>query len=189
MLTLDSELQRTVQAALQEHIKALQARAAGDGRECRAGAAVVVDVQTGGVLAAVSCPGYDLNSWRSGYAALAADSAAPLLGPRVPRAVCAGLGVQTGGWPAAALAAGAVTPQDTVNCTGRYTFYSGYQPRCLQISHAGPVALHTALQHSCNIYFYDVGRRVGVGCVFRRRTAAGPGGGYRGRPARSRPGG
>ena len=63
---------------------------------------------------------------------------------------------------AAALAAGTVTPQDTVNCTGRYTFYSGYQPRCLQISHAGPVALHTALQHSCNIYFYDVGRRVGV---------------------------
>ena len=161
VLTLDSALQRTVQAALQEHIKALQARAAGDGRECRAGAAVVVDVQTGGVLAAVSCPGYDLNSWRSGYAALAADSAAPLLDR-----VCSGLYAPGSAFKpavaAAALAAGTVTPQDTVNCTGRYTFYSGYQPRCLQISHAGPVALHTALQHSCNIYFYDVGRRVGV---------------------------
>ena len=161
VLTLDSALQRTVQAALQDHIKALQARAAGDGRECRAGAAVVVDVQTGGVLAAVSCPGYDLNSWRSGYAALAADSAAPLLDR-----VCSGLYAPGSAFKpavaAAALAAGTVTPQDTVNCTGRYTFYSGYQPRCLQISHAGPVALHTALQHSCNIYFYDVGRRVGV---------------------------
>ena len=161
VLTLDSALQRTVQAALQEHIKALQARAAGDGRECRAGAAVVVDVQTGGVLAAVSCPGYDLNSWRSGYAALAADSAAPLLDR-----VCSGLYAPGSAFKpavaAAALAAGTVTPQDTVNCTGRYTFYRGYQPRCLQISHAGPVALHTALQHSCNIYFYDVGRRVGV---------------------------
>ena len=63
---------------------------------------------------------------------------------------------------AAALSAGVVTPQDTVACTGRYRFYSGYQPRCLQIGHSGPVDLFRALQYSCNIYFYDVGRRLGA---------------------------
>ena len=147
---------------------------------------MVVDVQTGGVLAAVSCPGYDLNSWRSGYAALAADSAAPLLDR-----VCSGLYAPGSAFKpavaAAALAAGTVTPQDTVNCTGRYTFLQRL-PAALfcRFPTPGRWALHTALQHSCNIYFYDVGRRVGVDAFFRRRTAAGPGGGYRGRAARGR---
>ena len=50
----------------------------------------------------------------------------------------------------------------TVNCTGRYGFYSGYQPGCLQYGHVGPVDLRTALEYSCNIFFYDAGRRLGV---------------------------
>ena len=63
---------------------------------------------------------------------------------------------------ASALAAGIITPQSTVNCGGRYTYYAGYQPRCLQLGHRGAVSMVTALRHSCNIYFYDVGRRLGV---------------------------
>ena len=62
---------------------------------------------------------------------------------------------------AAALTAG-IDPAATVNCTGRYWFYSGYQPGCLQYGHGGPVDLRTALEYSCNIFFYDVGRRLGV---------------------------
>ena len=162
VLTLDSALQRTVQQALEERIQTLQATAgAGAGRECSAGAAVVVDVTTGGVLAAASWPGYDLNTWRSDYAALAADEGSPLLDR-----VCAGLYAPGSAFKpavaASALAAGLITVNDTVNCTGRYLFYSGYQPGCLQLSHGGPVNLLTALQHSCNIFFYDVGRRLGV---------------------------
>lgn len=162
VLTLDAGLQQTVQSALQERIRTLQTTAgAGAGRECNAGAAVVVDVTDGGVLAAASWPGYDLNSWRSDYAALAADSGAPLLDR-----VCAGLYAPGSAFKpavaASALAAGVITVMDTVNCTGRYTYYAGYQPGCLQLSHSGPVSLLTALQHSCNIYFYDVGRRLGV---------------------------
>lgn len=162
VLTLDSELQRAVQQALQERIRTLQTTAgSGSGRECNAGAAVVVDVTTGGVLAAASWPGYDLNTWRSDYDALAADRSAPLLDR-----VCAGLYAPGSAFKpavaASALAAGLITVEDTVTCTGRYLYYSGYQPGCLQLSHGGPVNLLTALQHSCNIYFYDVGRRLGV---------------------------
>ena len=62
---------------------------------------------------------------------------------------------------AAALTAG-IDPNATVNCTGRYLYYSGYQPGCLQYGHSGPVDLRTALEQSCNIFFYDVGRRLGV---------------------------
>ena len=53
-LYLDADLQRTLRSALQQQIETLQAtKPEGKGKEARAGAAVVVDVQTGGVLAAV----------------------------------------------------------------------------------------------------------------------------------------
>lgn len=161
VLTVDSALQKELQNALLSQIEVLRTtKAAGAGRECRAGAAVVVDVQTGGILAAASVPGFDLNRYRADYAALSADSAAPLLDR-----VCQGLYAPGSAFKpavaAAALTAG-IAPAATVNCTGRYGFYSGYQPGCLQYGHGGPVDLRTALEYSCNIFFYDVGRRLGV---------------------------
>lgn len=161
VLTVDSALQKELQNALLSQIEVLRTtKAAGAGRECRAGAAVVVDVQTGGILAAASVPGFDLNRYRSDYAALSADAVAPLLDR-----VCQGLYAPGSAFKpavaAAALTAG-IDPAATVNCTGRYGFYSGYQPGCLQYGHGGPVDLRTALEYSCNIFFYDVGRRLGV---------------------------
>lgn len=161
VLTVDSALQKELQNALLSQIEVLRTtKAAGAGRECRAGAAVVVDVQTGGILAAASVPGFDLNRYRADYAALSADAAAPLLDR-----VCQGLYAPGSAFKpavaAAALTAG-IDPAATVNCTGRYGFYSGYQPGCLQYGHGGPVDLRMALEYSCNIFFYDVGRRLGV---------------------------
>lgn len=161
VLTVDSALQKELQNALLSQIEVLRTtKAAGAGRECRAGAAVVVDVQTGGILAAASVPGFDLNRYRADYAALSADAAAPLLDR-----VCQGLYAPGSAFKpavaAAALTAG-IDPAATVNCTGRYGFYSSYQPGCLQYGHGGPVDLRTALEYSCNLFFYDVGRRLGV---------------------------
>ena len=161
VLSLDAGLQTVLQTALRDRIAELNRTAApGKGREARAGAAVVVDVAAGGLLAAVSEPGYDLNEYRALYTSLSADPAAPLLDR-----VCQGLYAPGSAFKpavaAAALTAG-FSPAATVNCSGRYTFYSGYQPGCLQYGHSGPVDLLTALQHSCNIYFYDTGRRLGV---------------------------
>ena len=161
VLTVDSTLQKELQNALLSQIEVLRTtKAAGAGRECRAGAAVVVDVQTGGILAAASVLGFDLNRYRADYAALSADAAAPLLDR-----VCQGLYAPGSAFKPAVAAAALTTgidPAATVNCTGRYGFYSGYQPGCLQYGHGGPVDLRTALEYSCNIFFYDVGRRLGV---------------------------
>lgn len=161
VLTLDASLQATLQQALRQRIETLQSTAmAGGGRECRAGAAVVVDVKTGGILAAANWPGYDLNNYRSDYAALSADAGAPLLDRAFLGLYAPGSAFKPA-VAAAALTAG-FDPNDTVNCTGRYLYYSGYQPGCLQYGHAGPVDMRTALEQSCNIFFYDVGRRLGV---------------------------
>lgn len=161
VLTLDAKLQTALQQALEERIQTLRTTAAaGGGRETNAGAAIVVDVKTGGILAAANWPNYDLTQYRTDYAALAADPAAPLL-DRVFQGLYAPGSAFKPAVAAAALTAG-FDPNDTVNCTGRYLYYSGYQPGCLQYGHAGPVDLRTALEHSCNIFFYDVGRRLGV---------------------------
>ena len=161
VLTLDASLQATLQQALRQRIETLQSTAmAGGGRECRAGAAVVVDVKTGGILAAANWPGYDLNNYRSDYAALSANADAPLLDRAFQGLYAPGSAFKPA-VAAAALTAG-FDPDDTVNCTGRYLYYSGYQPGCLQYGHAGPVDMRTALEQSCNIFFYDVGRRLGV---------------------------
>lgn len=161
VLTLDAGLQRTLQTALQTQMDTLRAtKGAGAGREVKAGAAVVVDVRTGGILAAASLPGFDLNQYHIDYAALSADAAAPLLDR-----TCQGLYAPGSAFKpavaAAALTAG-ISPAATVNCTGRYLFYRNYHPGCLQYGHSGPVDLRTALEYSCNIFFYDTGRRLGV---------------------------
>lgn len=161
VLTLDASLQSALQQALRERIETLQATAAvGGGREARAGAAVVVDVKTGGILAAANWPGYDLNAYRIDYAALSADAGAPLLDRAFQGLYAPGSAFKPA-VAAAALTAG-IDPNATVNCTGRYLYYSGYQPGCLQYGHSGPVDMRTALEQSCNIFFYDVGRRLGV---------------------------
>ena len=161
VLTLDADLQKTLQTALQNQMDTLRTtKGIGAGREVRAGAAVVVDVRTGGILAAASLPDFDLSRYHSDYAALSADSTAPLLDR-----VCQGLYAPGSAFKpavaAAALTAG-IDPAATVNCTGKYFYYSNYHPGCLQYGHRGPVDLRTALEYSCNIFFYDTGRRLGV---------------------------
>ena len=167
VLTLDAAFQQSVQSALTDYLHTLQTtKSAGSGREANAGAVVVVDVRTGGILAAANSPSYDLSLYRSEYAALAADAAAPLL-DRVAQGLYAPGSAFKPAVAAAALSSGLITTSDTVRCTGTYRYYSDYQPGCLQISHSGPVSLVQALKYSCNIYFYDVGRRLGVDAFSR----------------------
>ena len=162
VLSLDADLQRVVRQALLAQMETLRTtKPAGKGKEVRAAAAVVVDAATGGVLAAVSLPDYDLVQWRQNYAALASDPGAPLVDRTLTGLYAPGSAFKPA-VAAAALAAGLITPNSTVSCTGRYLYYAGYQPRCLQLGHSGTVDLLTALRQSCNIYFYDVGRRLGV---------------------------
>ena len=60
----------------------------------------------------------------------------------------------------AALDSGLINQYSTVNCTGVYTYYKDYRPRCTQHGHSGNISVVDAIKWSCNIFFYDVGRRL-----------------------------
>ena len=60
----------------------------------------------------------------------------------------------------AGLMEGIIDEYSTVYCGGRYTFDDEYQPKCT--GHHNNIAVVEALKMSCNIFFYDVGRRLGI---------------------------
>jgi penicillin-binding protein 2 len=159
-LTIDKDLQRTAADALAAEIKLLNETAPeGQGKEADAGAVAVVDVKTGEVLAAVTYPSYDLSTYSADYAKNSANPLHPFLnrafsGVYAPGS-CFKPSVSVG-----ALAEGLITPQTKVNCQQVYTFFPGYQPTCL--SYHGWVTVTDALRVSCNIFFYDTGRRLGI---------------------------
>lgn len=163
VLTINKDLQKRVDEALESHILELQqTKAAGSGKECNAGAVVVLNAKTGGILAVSNYPSYDLNLYNENYSEYASDPALPLYNRAFQGQYTPGSTFK----PSVAISAltnGIITPEDTVNCTsGGYTYYTDYHPTCLQHGHKGEVNLYTAIQYSCNIFFYDVGRRTTI---------------------------
>ncbi|HEX3026599.1 MAG TPA: penicillin-binding transpeptidase domain-containing protein [Clostridia bacterium] len=81
VLTIDSDLQKLVQSSLQSTIQniASTAKSVKWGSQAKSGAAVVLDIKTGEVLAMANYPSYDLNTYKKDYSALSNDSANPLL--------------------------------------------------------------------------------------------------------------
>ena len=133
VLTIDSELQKTAEESLEKNIKQIAAHGAADGRGMRgedanAGAAVVIDVNTGEVLALATYPGYDPQSFSADYETLLNDEAKPLW----DRAIS---GTYTPGstfkplTAIAGLSTGAITANEKITCEGVYTFYEDYQPK------------------------------------------------------------
>lgn len=163
VLTIDKDLQKSLNEQLEALILEMQqTKEPTKGKEVTAGSAVVIGVKTGGILAIANYPSYDLNLYKTNYSEYSSDPNTPLLSRATTGLYAPGSTFK----PAVALAgllSGTVTPQDTVNCTRVYDFYTDYKPVCQQLGpHSGPTNLTEALTHSCNIYFYDVGRRVGL---------------------------
>lgn len=163
-LTLDANLQSVAERALEHTMKYLQETPnALDGRvyrNARAGAAVVLDARTGAVLAMASYPSYDLNIFvRRDPQEVQATFRAPLA-PMLNRAIGARY-YPGSSWKmvtlGAALATGAVRPTERILAVGRYepTGQSDWRNH-------GWVDAVRALQVSSNIYFYEMGRRVGI---------------------------
>ena len=131
------------------------------------GSVVALDVETGGVLALYSAPAFDPNVFagvvdRAEWDRLVTDPESPLF----HRAV---MGTYPPGSPwklataAIALELGVVTPTELmpVSCRGSYVF-GNRAYRCWRQAGHGSLALAAAIQHSCNVYFYQLGVRIGL---------------------------
>lgn len=162
-LYLDLDLQRYVQHIFPDTMN---------------GAIVALDPQTGGVLAYYASPGYDPNSFIGGVSstvwnALRDDPRVPLLdragGAAQPPGSTYKLAVATMG-----LELGVINPTATmpIPCTGGMA-YQGRYARCWDHSGHGYLALPGAIQKSCDVYFYQVGIRIGLRRFLQEGTRLG----------------
>lgn len=162
VLTIDADLQQAAEKSLEKWIQHFNERSGG---QTDAGAVVVLDVNNGDVLTSASYPTYDPARFNQDYQSLLENEDKPmwnrpLSGTYTPGSTFKPLSA------IAAIESGAVTVDETIVCQGVYKYYKGYQPRCWIWSetgdtHGGMNAQH-AIENSCNIYFYEAGRRMGI---------------------------
>ncbi len=170
-LTINSELQKVANESLAENIAAAQAAGKeetlrtgeeGNGEDCIAGAVVMLDVDTFGVMAAGSFPLYDINKYNDSdyYTSLVEDKVnRPLFDRAFVGAFAPGSIVK----PSVALAAleeDTITEVTSINCTKTYDYYPGSVVNCM--GYHGYLGVTDALIKSCNYYFAEVGRRLGI---------------------------
>ena len=169
-LTIDSRLQEAVEKSLEQNIKKIQSNGGNkekDGGDCNAGAAVVLDVKTGDVLSMASYPTYDMSRFNEDYQSLVENTAQPMWNRAVSGLYSPGSTFK----PLSAIAAmesGNLTPTEIIEDKGIYTFYQDYQPTCwiwtdshMTQTH-GRLDVSGAIENSCNYFFYEVGRRMGI---------------------------
>ena len=156
VLTIDETLQSTTEELLAQYVATL---------ENPAGAAAVMVDMTGGVLALASYPDYDLSAYLQNYNDLLADPDKPLYNRATQGLYPPGSTFK----PLTAIAAlseGVISTTSKVVCTGKYEYYADYQPVCWIYSRNGrnhdTENVTEAITDSCNIFFYDVGRRLGI---------------------------
>ena len=169
MLTLDSRLQKIAEQSIEDQIHHLNETAPeGQGREANAGAVCAIDVKTGEVLVLASYPSYDPNTLSEGYSELSVDPDRPLrnralLDTYTPGSIFKPVVALAG------LASGEIDSDSLVNCNHVYNYYASvygaqaFTPTCL--GYHGDITVKEALKYSCNIFFYDVGRRVGIDAI------------------------
>jgi len=154
-LSVDLDLQKAAEAAFLPDVL---------GERGKLGALVAIDVQSGDVLALLSKPSYDPNDFPGGMDAetweqLATDEWRPIQN----RAI-------SGQYPpgstfkaivaAAALEEGVIDPDETVFCPGH--FWLGRTYRCWKRGGHGSVDLRDAIKGSCDVYFYQLGLKLGI---------------------------
>lgn len=166
--TIDSDLQKVTEKALAETIQNIRSSSgvkAKDGADCNAGAATVIDVKTGDMLAGASYPTYDMSRFNEDFAALNTNEDRPMWNRLVSGLYSPGSTFK----PLTAIAAletGKITINEIINDEGVYRAYKDYQPTCwiwneYKLTH-GRQNVSAALENSCNYFFYEVGRRLGI---------------------------
>ncbi len=138
----------------------------------RRGAVVAIDPRTGGVLALVSTPGFDTNLFVNGissseYSALRDSLDVPLYNRAIQGTYPPGSTIKPF-MSMAGLLSGLVTPQSTVPDPGWYSLpgdsrkYRDWILRVTGTGHAARVDMKMAIAQSCDVYYYDLARRLTI---------------------------
>lgn len=152
-LTLDSRLQKIAQEKLAANIEELNDK----GQAITGGSVVITNVKTGEVLTLANYPSYDLENLSDYLSGQVANN------PLYDRALKGNYPPGSAFKPMVAVAGlqeQIVEPYDTVFCSQKYKYYKDYQPSCMHYHKT--VNVFSALSQSCNYYFFDVGRQVGI---------------------------
>ena len=162
LLTIDLDLQLVAEKLL----------------EGRVGTLVAMDPNNGEILAMVSRPAFDPNSFISRISSkdwqeLVNDPASPFMNRAIqatysPGSIFKIIMAYTG------LSEGVIRPSNWIFCNGEITMYD----RVFHCSHRGGhgyVNVSTAIQSSCNIYFYLLGRQLGIDLISRKAKSLGLG--------------
>ena len=164
ILTIDANLQKVAEDALKQNIEDIAAGKYGEKYDAEAGAVVVMNVNTGEVLAMASYPDYNPEKYSEEY------DANDETGKYVNRAI------STEKAPgstfkmvvaSAALDTGEITPSTRINDSGIYPYGDGqacWYYRSYGVGH-GYLNLTQAIKYSCNYFFYDLGYRMGIDTI------------------------
>jgi len=171
ILTLDASLQQVMEDSMTATIAKLQE----SNEKVKAGAAVLINVKTGAILAMTSEPGLDPNDFAQGLSSDKADyywdeTLKPLFNRAISGTYPPGSTLKPA-TAASALAAEAIDPDFTVTCGP--AMWKSPRAKC-PYSH-GTVDLSRAMAVSCNAYFQEIGYRTGIDKLYEGFTALGLG--------------
>ena len=134
----------------------------------RAGCGVVLDIETGDILAMASSPSFDANNFKTDdgeeyISTLLDDVAKPFMNKAIEGLYPPGSTFKIV-VALAALESGAINPNEKVFCPG-YWEYGDHKYHCWEKKGHGHVDLYGALKHSCDIYFYQLALRIGIDAI------------------------
>ena len=160
-LTVDLDLQKAVEEALARRVQTI-IKKEGSKYAGRA-SAVILDPNSGAILAMANYPSYDMNTFRQEYQQLSEDPKRPLVNSAI-----------LGSYPigstfkmvtaTAALEKGVISDRDIISCSGVVRL-AGDTKTCYHSIAHGSLNFYRALALSCNIYFYHAGLRAGIDAV------------------------
>lgn len=157
VLTIDSAFQEVAEQSLAEQCQAI------DGAE--GGAAVVLDVNTGEILAMANYPTYNPQTFQQDFETLNENQLSPLVNRSIASVYAPGSTFKIC-TAVAGLEEGIIDRYSQIYDQGIYTFYDDYQPRCWIYSAYGTTHgsedVIDAIKDSCNYFFFETGRLLGA---------------------------
>lgn len=179
VLTIDANLQKVLEESLQNNIQKIASGGFSERSDAQAGSAVVMNVNTGEVLAMASYPTYEPELFVDGISTEKWNEYnTNIYKPLINRAVASAYAPGSTFKMVVALAGletGTINTSTKINDTGRYTYYKDFQPYCWNRSGHGWMNVTRAIEQSCNYFFYDTGRKTGIENIEKYAYALGLG--------------